>query len=116
MKSKPDSCIKSLKILIKCFPSKKFWEHIILVRTHADTSSKKFKREKEKVEGKIVESLNEEDFIDFKNFIQSRNIELPKKIDEFYVDNDNEDSDNYENNEDQFNEIFKKIKNTSPMF
>ena len=111
-----DSCIKSLKIFIECFPTKKFWEHIFLVRTHADTSSKKFKKEKEKVKGKIVESLNEKDFIDFKNFIQSRNIELPKKIDEFYVDNDNEDSDNYKNNEDQFNEIFKKIKNTSPMF
>ena len=73
-------------------------------------------KKKKKVEGKIVESINEPDFIDFKNFITCRNIELPTHIDEFYVDNDNEDPENFSNNEDEFDKIFKKIKNTRPMF
>lgn len=111
-----DTDIKSLKIFMKCFPSKKFWEHVFIVRTHADTSSKKFKREKKKVEGKIVESINEQDFIDFKNFMTDRNIELPTYIDEFYVDNDDQDADNYSNNEEEFDKIFQKIKKTPPMF
>ena len=110
-----DTDIKSLKIFMQCFPSKKFWEHVFIVRTHADTSSKKFNKEKKKVEGKIVESINEPAFIDFKNFITNRNIDLPTHIDEFYVDND-EDPDNFSNNEEEFYKIFKKIKKTPLMF
>ena len=48
--------------------------------------------------------------------MEKKKIELPKKIDEFYVDNDNEDEDNYGNNEEEFNKIFEKIKNIPPMF
>ena len=105
-----DTDIKSLKIFMQCFPSKKFWEHVFIVRTHADTSSKKFNRDKKKVEGKIVESINEPDFVDFKNFITRRNIDLPTHIDEFYVDNDNGDPDNYSNNEEEFKKILEKLK------
>lgn len=111
-----DTDIKNLKIFMQCFPSKKFWEHVFIVRTHADTSSKKFKREKKKVEGKIVKSINEQDFIDFKNFMTDRNIDLPTYIDEFYVNNDDQDADNYSNNEEEFDKIFQKIKKTPPMF
>ena len=111
-----DTDIKNLRIFMQCFPSKKFWEHVFIVRTHADTSSKKFNKEKKKVEGKIVESINERDFIDFKNFMTYRNIELPTHIDEFYVDNDDQDENNYSNNEEEFDKIFQKIKNIRPMF
>ena len=111
-----DTDIKNLRIFMQCFPSKKFWEHVFIVRTHADKSSKKFKKEKKKVEGKIVESINEKDFIDFKKFMTNKKIDLPTYIDEFYVDNDNEDEDNYSNNEEEFDKIFQKIKNTPPMF
>ena len=48
--------------------------------------------------------------------MEQKKIELPEKIDEFYVDNDNEDADNYDNNEEEFNKIFEKIKNIPPMF
>ena len=111
-----DTDIKSLKIFMKCFPSKKFWEHVFIVRTHADVISKKFKKEKKKIEGKIVQSIDEKEFIDFKKFMTDKNINLPTYIDEFYVDNDNEDENNYSNNEEEFDKIFKKIKNTPPMF
>lgn len=111
--------ITSLKNFMQCFPSKSFWDHVFIVRTHADTSAKKFKKEKAKVEGKIVESINDEEekaFIDFKNFMRRKKIELPTSIDEFYVDNDNEDEDNYENNKIEYNKIFNKIKQIRPMF
>ena len=43
-----DTDIKNLRIFMQCFPSKKFWEHVFIVRTHADKSSNKFKKEKKK--------------------------------------------------------------------
>lgn len=45
-----------------------------------------------------------------------RNIDIPTHIDEFYVDNDMEDEENYSNNEEEFDKIFQKIKNIRPMF
>lgn len=111
-----DVNIKSLKTFMECFPSKQFWKHVFIVRTHADTSSKKFKKDKEKIKGTIEESINEPDFINFKEFMEQKKIELPKNIEQFYVDNDNEDEDNYSNNEEEFNKIFEKIKDMPPMF
>ena len=52
------------------------------------------KKRKKKIEGKIVESINKPDFINFKEFMEQKKIELPKNIDEFYVNNDEEDEDN----------------------
>lgn len=45
-----------------------------------------------------------------------KHIELPLKIDEFYVDNVKDAPDNFEYNEEEFNNIFDKIKRTKPMF
>jgi len=45
-----------------------------------------------------------------------KHIELPSKIDEFYVDNVKDATDNFEYNEEEFNKIFDKIKSTKPMF
>ena len=72
-------------------------------------------KKKKKDEGKIVESINEKDFIDFKKFMTNKKIDLPTYIDEFYVDNDNDDEDNYSNNEEEFDKIFQKIKKTTQM-
>jgi len=38
--------------------------------------------------------------------MNNKKIDLPTYIDEFYVDNDNEDEDNYSNNEEEFDKIF----------
>ena len=40
----------------------------------------------------------------------TKKIDIPKYIYEFYVDNDNEDTDNYSNNEEEFKKILKKLK------
>lgn len=120
-----NSTMKNIKILMQCFPVKNFWKHVFIVRTHADTSSKKFKREKAKIENSIVNSINgkddkdnedDKDFKDLINFMTKNHIQFPQNIDEFYVDNDDQDADNFENNEIEFDKIFSKIRNTHPMF
>ena len=40
----------------------------------------------------------------------TKKIDLPTYIDEFFVDNDNEDPDNYSNNEEEFKKILEKLK------
>lgn len=111
------TAINNLKIFMKCFPTKTFWEHVFIVRTHADKSSRGFERGLKKLKGEIVKSINTyDDFKDFKNFIINKNIELPKEIDEYYVDNVKGVDDNFEYNEDQYKAIFKKIRENRQMF
>ena len=109
--------LNNLQTFMKCFPTKKFWEHIFIVRTHAEKNSRSFNQTKKKLKGEIVNSINNyDDFKDFKNFMIKKNIELPQKIDEYFVDNVKDEPDNFEYNEEEFNKIFEKIKNTKPMF
>ena len=123
-----NSTAKNLQILMQCFPLKKFWEHVFIVRTHADTSNKKFERGKKKIKDSIVNSINGKDIQDDEeknddksfegliNYMKNNNIEFPQFLDEFYVDNDEEEVDNFGNNEIEFGKIFLKIKNTRTMF
>lgn len=110
--------INNLKIFMQCFPTKEFWKHVFIVRTHADPGSRGFANDKKKIEGAIVKSItsNEKDFIDFKNFMDKKKIDLPENIAEFYVDNVNDGSDNYEFNKKEFNKIFNEIKTIPKMF
>ena len=109
--------LNNLQTFMKCFPTKKFWEHVFIVRTHAEKNSRSFNQTKKKLEGEIVNSINNyDDFKDFKNIMIKKNIELPQKIDEYFVDNVKDEPDNFEYNEEEFNKIFEKIKNTKPMF
>ena len=109
--------VNCLKIFMKCFPTKKFWEHVFIVRTHAARNSRGFEKSLKKLKGEIVKSINTyEDFKDFKNFMINQKIELPETIDEYYVDNVKDEDDNFEYNEEQYNQIFDKIRRTKPMF
>ena len=109
--------LNNLQTFMKCFPTKKFWEHVFIVRTHAEKNSRSFNQTKKKLKGEIVNSINNyDDFKDFKNFMIKKNIELPQKIDEYFVDNIKDAPDNFEYNEEEFNKIFEKIKSTKPMF
>ena len=111
-----NSTVKNLKLLIKYFPYKKFWEHVMIVRIYANNSYKKFQREKAKIKGSFINAINNygNDLKDFQNFMIRNLIEFPRDIDEFYVDNDEEDPNNYYNNMNEFDKIFNKIKNTYP--
>ena len=112
-----NTTLNILQIFMKCFPTRKFWDHVFIVRTHAEKIGRSFLQTKKKLEGEIVNCINNyDDFKNFKNFMIKENIELPQKIDEYFVDNIKDAPDNFEYNEEEFNKIFGKIKNTKPMF
>lgn len=109
--------LNNLKIFMKCFPTKKFWEHVFIVRTHACRDARGFKNSLNKLKGEIVKSINTyDDFKDFRNFMINQKIELPKEIDEYYADNVKGEDDNFDYNKEQYNNIFDKIRSTKPMF
>lgn len=114
----PDSMVKTLQKYMECFPSKVFWNHVFIVRTHADVTSKKFKREKEKIKGSIVKCIRDKDFLNFKEFMDSKGIALPDLIPEFYVDccNEDEPKERFDANKEQFELIFNEIKECKKMF
>ena len=112
-----NTTLNILQIFMKCFPTRKFWDHVFIVRTHAEKIGRSFLQTKKKLEGEIVNSINNyDDFKNFKNFMIKENIELPQKIDEFFVDNVKDSPNNFEYNEEELNKIFEKIKSTKPMF
>ena len=113
-----DSTVKNLKIFMEWFPTKNFWDHVFIVRTHADHKGRSFDEDKASIEGKIVQSFQENEFSSFKKFMEDRKIKIPDKIDEFYADNPKkfEGESNFNYNKEQFENIFEKIKDTPPMF
>ncbi len=38
--------VNNLRIFMDCFPTKKFWEHVFIVRTHAEKGGRSFKQTK----------------------------------------------------------------------
>ena len=113
-----DKIVKLLVNLIKCIPVKYFWEHVLLIRTHANTSDKKFAKKKEKVAGAILKFAENLCDYDDEHFLESKEILIPENIEEFYVDCDNDDNpdDRFTDNEEEFKKIFDKIKSTPMMF
>lgn len=111
-----DKMINLLVNLIKCIPVNYFWQHVLLIRTHANTSEKKFARKKEKVEGAILKFAQQ--LKGYSDFVESKEILDPEKIEEFYVDCDNDDepNDRFTDNEKEFEKIFDKIKGFPMMF
>lgn len=114
-----DKIVKLLLNLIKCIPVKYFWEHVLLIRTHANTSDKKkFAKKKEKVAGAILKFAENLRDYDEEHFLESKEILIPEKIEEFYVDCENDDKpdDRFTDNEEEFKKIFDKIKSFPMMF
>lgn len=111
------SIIDTLTKYMEVFPLKNFWEHVIIIRTHAKKYDEDFEDDKKKIEGAIVNSLKDDDFKNFKEFMYSKGIALPYSIKEFYVDCNN---DKFERtilkNKKEFDNICYAIKNCSPMF
>ena len=49
----------ALKKFMEIFPTPTFWDHVLILRTHAERS-KKFEKNKKKVEGKLLEGIIED--------------------------------------------------------
>ena len=113
-----DKIVKLLVNLIKCIPVKYFWEHVLLIRTYANTSDKKFAKKKKKVAGAILKFAENLHDYDDEHILESKEILIPENIEEFYVDCENDDNpdDRFTDNEEEFKKIFDTIKRIPMMF
>ena len=102
--------LKILKLIIKFYPCKNFWSHIIIIRTFSITS-KKFEKYKKRIEGKILEQIvaNKE----LSEIMDLYKIDKPSFLREYFVDCDVEELDERTLNE--FEAIFAQIKNSFPI-
>ena len=76
------SIIESIITFMDSFPLKKFWEHIIIVNTFADTDSKGFKRFMEKEYIPMIENIKNNDILC--KYMEKYKIEEPKNIKEYF--------------------------------
>ena len=106
--------IDIIKFFMQLFPIKRFFEHFLIVRTHADKGKADFKEQKNNIKDLIIKAINS---TDLRNFMINKNIEIPPKVYEFFVDNrSKKELDNYEKNEEEYEMIFNRIKySCSPM-
>ena len=74
----------ALEEFMNCFPFHDFWKHVIIIRTHADPSDKKFNLQKEEIEGKLVQSIQNDE--ELKKYMKKRKIDIPNYLEEFYID------------------------------
>lgn len=85
-----NSYVKSLIEFMNIFPSKKFWDNVIILRTQSFNDSKK---------GKILEGIKKDSKL--MDCMKKNNIKEPANIKEFYVD--------LKSNDDQKKKIFSQI-------
>ena len=107
--------IDMLQSYMKFLPMKDFWDHVIIVYTNAKTKDEDFEDEKKKVEGKIIEILDEDDFKPFKDFMRDLGIKLPTKLKEYYCDNRNNPKRDQINNKEEYQKILSLIEESKPM-
>ena len=109
------STAKLLEKLIKRFPIKNFWDHIIIVRTHVDEDSRYGKREIEENKNILVDFVNNAESL--KNYMKNFGIAIPYTIDEYYFGKSDEGGivEDYEYNSTEFKKILNKINNLSSL-
>ena len=109
------STAKLLEKLIKRFPIKNFWEHIIVVRTRVDEDCRRIdKYEREENKNILLDFVNNEESM--KNYMKNFGITNPYTIDEYYFGKSNKKGieEDYEYNSIEFIKILNKINNLSP--
>lgn len=91
----------SLLEFMKIFPSKKFWDNVIIVRNWSFNDSRK---------GKILEGIQKDSIL--MECMRKNNINFPEKIKEFYVDF----KDDNEKKKTIFSKILNIIKDMDPIY
>ena len=104
----------SLQKFMEIFPNKKFWDHVLIVRTFA-VESKKLGKMKNDAKGKILEGIqNDKDLL---KFMKTNGIDVPSDIKEFYVDSIPDPDDGLdEETLGEFQNIFDSIKELYPIY
>ena len=110
----------ALKEFMNCFPFPNFWRNVIIIRTHADPSDKKFKYQKKEIKGKLVKTIQEDE--ELKKYMNERNIKVHTYLKEFYIDSIDYEAENNNqintdaNTEKTKNEILDHIKKLDELF
>ena len=110
------STAKLLEKLIKRFPIKNFWEHVIVVRTRVDEDCRRIdKYEREENKNILLDFVNNGESM--KNYMKNFGITNPYTIDEYYFGKSDEGGivEDYEYNSTEFKKILNKINNLSSL-
>ena len=96
-----ESIQRSLIEFMKIFPSKSFWNNIIIVRNWNFNDNRR---------GKILEGIKKDEKLT--TFMKNQNINMPQVIKEFYIDLKSEEPKKYE----LLRQILELIKNIHPIY
>ena len=109
------STAKLLEKLIKRFPIKNFWEHIIVVRSHVDENFRYDKWERKENKNMLLNFVNNAESM--KNYMKNFGIAIPYTIDEYYFGKSERKGieEDYEYNSTEFIKILNKINNLSSL-
>ncbi len=102
---------KMLSTFMEMFPSKSFWEHVLILRTHS-ARGPKFEKTRKRIEGKLLEGINKDK--ELTDFMKQNKINMPTILNEFFVDSDPDDLD--EGTKTEFELIFEAIANIHPLY
>ena len=102
---------KMLSTFMEMFPSKSFWEHVLILRTHS-ARGPKFEKTRKRIEGKLLEGINKDK--ELTDFMKQNKINMPTILKEFFVDSDPDDLD--EGTKTEFELIFEAIANIHPLY
>ena len=86
---------------MKIFPSKNFWNNIIIVRNWSFKDTRR---------GKILEGIKKDDKLN--EFMKSNNINVPNELKEFYIDLKSDESKKYE----LLRQILNELKKIHPIY
>ena len=109
------STAKLLEKLIKRFPIKNFWEHIIVVRTHVDGECRYGKWEREENKNILLDFVNNVESV--KNYMINFGIAIPYTIDQYYFVKSKRKGivEDNEYNSTEFIKNLNKINHLSPL-
>ena len=106
-----NSLKKSLIQFMETFPCSDFWNHVIILRTHAERTHK-FERKKRNIEGKLLEGIHND--TELKDYMKKKGITVPANLKEFFVDSDSEGLE--EDTENEYKNVLNAIKNIYPLY
>lgn len=104
----------SLQKFMEIFPTKNFWDHVLIVRTYS-IQSKKLGKMKINANGKFLKGIKEDK--DLIKIMETNGIDVPSNIKEFYVDSIPDPDDGLdEETLGEFQNIFDSIKELYPIY
>ena len=103
------SLIDCIKEFINCFPVSNFWEHVLIIRTHAKSET-----EIDRIKGNFVNSVIHNGKL--QKLMNEKNIQMPKNIKECYVNSVDDYGGINGNMRSNIDDILNEIKAIDPLF